>query len=151
MPLASLIRPELILSNVESSDRASLLRKLANHIASAGLVDSGEVLFEKLIEREDLESTAFGGGVAIPHCKIDGLDEVLVAIAVVPQGIDFAAGDGMPVQLFFCIVSPSNSPVAHLQSLAAISRWIQSEQRVAALLQLDDPQAIHDFLSTSES
>lgn len=150
MPLASLIRPELILSNVECSDRASLLRKLANHVASANLVDSGEILFDKLIEREDLESTAFGGGVAIPHCKVDGLDAVLVAVAVVPEGIDFAAGDGKPVKLFFCIVSPSDSPVAHLQSLAAISRWIQSEQRVAALLELDDPQAIYDYLITSE-
>lgn len=151
MPLASLIRPELILPNLECSDRASLLRKLANHVASAGLVESSEILFEKLIEREDLESTAFGGGVAIPHCKIDGLAEVLVAIAVVPRGIEFAAADGKPVKLFFCIVSPTDSPVAHLQSLAAISRWVQSAERVDALLQLDDPPAIYDYLSSSES
>lgn len=151
MSLASLTRPELIFPALECSDRTTLLKTLADRLASAGVVASSSDLYANLLEREEIESTAFGNGVAIPHCKMDGLSEVHVAVAVVPEGVDFAAADGEPVCLFFCIVSPMNSPVAHLQSLAQISKWIQSTDRVQGLLVLDEATDIFSYLSTTES
>lgn len=149
MQLGSLTRPELIFPALDAPDRDTLLRSVADRLESSDWVSSGDVLYQKLLEREELESTALGGGVAIPHCKLEGLDDVLVAVAVLRQAIDFAAADGSDVRVFFFIVSPASSPVAHLQCLAAISKWVKSAERVQGLLELDDAAAMQRFLSQS--
>ena len=148
MQLAALTRPGLIFPDLDAPDRATLLRALANRLFEQGAVADSSTLFAKLWEREELGSTAIGGGVAIPHCKVDRLDEVVMAVAVASRGIDFGALDGETVRLFFCIVSPSKRPAAHLQCLAAISRWVKADPRnVERLMALDDPQAIYTLLA----
>jgi len=142
--LASLTRPELIFPDLLAQDRASVLRELAGRIARAGVVRDGDDLFQKLWEREQLGSTGIGSGVAIPHCKLPGLSHGVVAIGMVPGGVDFGAADGQPVKLLFVVLSPSASPGEHLQVLATISRWIKGH--ADRLLELRDPAAVVDLL-----
>lgn len=146
MELASLTSPTLIFPRLDGADRTSVLRILARQVAEMGHVRDAQELFDRLVEREEVASTGVGGGVAIPHCKMNGLDHVVLAIGLVEKGIDFGAVDGQPVRLFFLVVSPSQTPAAHLQCLAAISKWVRSEGHVASLLELDDPQSIYDRL-----
>jgi mannitol/fructose-specific phosphotransferase system IIA component (Ntr-type) len=88
--------------------------------------------------------------VAIPHCKLKGLARGVVAVGLVPAGVDFGAVDGQPVKVFFLVVSPAESPAEHLQILAAISRWIRADQHAdqhaGRLLALHDPAAVYDLL-----
>jgi len=144
--LGSLTRPDLIFTDLPAADRSQLLRALAERIARRGLTGNAEELFQRLWEREQLGSTGIGGGVAIPHCKLDGLAHAVVAVAVVAAGVDFGAVDGRPVCLFFLVISPSESPAEHLRVLAAVSRWIKSDRHTEAVLALRDPQAVYDFL-----
>jgi PTS system nitrogen regulatory IIA component len=146
MRLGSLTGPELIFLGLSAGDRTAVLRTLAEKVAAAGLVgDAGELL-RKLVEREQLGSTGIGGGVAIPHCKLQGLKRGVVAVAMLEQGVDFGAADGQPVRLFFLVVSPSESPAEHLQILAAISRWLKTGNHVEKILALRDRDAIYDLL-----
>jgi nitrogen PTS system EIIA component len=144
--LGALIRPDLIFLDLPAADRAQLLRALAGRIAGRGLVRDADALFEKLWEREQLGSTAIGGGIAIPHCKVDGLKSGVVSLGRALQGVDFGAVDGQPVRLFFLVISPSQSPAEHLQILAAISRWIKGGGRVQALLEQPDTDTVYDYL-----
>ncbi len=146
MELASLTAPELIFPQLDCSDGPHLLRLLSQRIAEQGYVGDADLLYDRLLEREQLGSTGVGSGVAIPHCKMNGLDRVVVAIGLVEKGFDFGAVDQQPVHLFFVVVSPSDSPAAHLQCLAAISKWVKVESHVRGLLGLRDPQAIHQRL-----
>ena len=146
MGLGALTRPELIFPDLPATDREGLLRALAGRVAAEGLVKSGEELFQKLWEREQLGSTGIGQGVAIPHCKLKGLARGVVAIGLVPAGVEFGAADGQPVKVFFLVVSPAESPAEHLQILAAISRWIRVDHHAARLLALHDPAAVYDLL-----
>lgn len=146
MELMSLTSPDLIFPRLDGADRTSVLRILAHNIAAKGYVRDPQELLDRLVEREDVASTGVGGGVAIPHCKMSGLDRVVLAIGLLEKGIDFGAVDGQPVRLFFLVVSPNHTPAAHLQCLAAISKWVRSEGHVGSLLALDDPQAIYDRL-----
>ncbi|MFP5288135.1 MAG: PTS sugar transporter subunit IIA [Thermoanaerobaculia bacterium] len=146
MRLGGLIRPELIFPELPAADRSQVLRVFSERIAHEGTIrDAGE-LYQKLWEREQLGSTGIGSGIAIPHCKIKGLTRGVVAIGLVPEGVDFAAVDGRPVQVFFLVISPSESPAEHLQILAAISRWVKTDRNAEKVLALRDPQAIYDFL-----
>lgn len=147
MELGKHIRPELIFPALDADSQKSLLHAVAKRMASMHPDLSEDDLYAKLLEREELESTAFGDGVAIPHCKIDGLKDILVAVAIVEEGIDFGAADKEPVRVFFCIVSSVQSPAAHLQCLATISRWVRSRTRVQGLLELESASEIYAYLN----
>jgi PTS system nitrogen regulatory IIA component len=144
--LEALTDAHLIFPGLTASDADGVLRELAERMARTRVVRDAGTLFERLREREQLGSTAIGHGIAIPHCKLDGLERVAVAVGLAPGGVDFHAADGQPVRLFFVVVSPSRSPAEHLQSLAAISRWIKGEGRVERLLALREPAEILELL-----
>lgn len=146
MQLEALTRPELILPQLAAADAPGVLRELAEQIAGAGLVPDADELYQKLVERERLGSTAVGGGVAIPHCKLRGLGQAVVAIGRVEPGIDFGAADGGPVRAFFVVVSPSEAPAEHLRVLSTVSRWIKGRQNVEQLLALDDRDRLWELL-----
>lgn len=146
MRLGSLIRPDLIFPDLPAADRAEVLRAFARRLAERGLVQDADALFDRLWEREQLGSTAIGGGIAIPHCKVDRLKSGIVSVGRVPAGVDFGATDGQPVRLFFLVISPSQAPAEHLQILAAISRWIKGGGRVEALLAQPDANALFEYL-----
>lgn len=144
--LETLTDPHLIFPGLTAGDAQGVLRELATRLAQAGVVADPEALFQRLWEREQLGSTAIGRGIAIPHCKLDGLAHVVLAVGLAPNGVDFGATDVQPVRLFFVVVSPSRSPAEHLQSLAAISRWVKTDGRVERLLGLQKPDEILDLL-----
>ena len=146
MLLGELTRPDLIFPDLPATDRQEALRALAGRVAERGLVASAEGLFQKLWEREQLGTTGIGSGIAIPHCKLSGLARGIVAVGLAPQGVDFGAADGKPVQVLFLVVSPSGSPAEHLQILAALSRWVRAGQHAEKILALRDPAAVYDLL-----
>jgi mannitol/fructose-specific phosphotransferase system IIA component (Ntr-type) len=130
-----------------ATDREGVLLALAQRIAALGLVQDAGALFEKLWERESLGTTGIGAGVAIPHCKIEGLPRGVVAVGISQPGVDFAAVDSRPVHVLFLVVSPAESPAEHLQVLAAISRWIKGDRHAETLRALGSAEEIHRFLS----
>jgi nitrogen PTS system EIIA component len=149
--LGALTRPELIFSDLPAADRPEVLRTFAERIAAQGLVESGAELFQRLWEREQLGSTGIGSGIAIPHCKLPGLAHGIVAVGMVPEGVDFGAPDGQPVKVLFLVVSPSGSPAEHLQILAAISRWVRTDRHAERVLALRDPAQVYDLLRDEAS
>ena len=146
MRLGSLTRPDLIFPDLPAADRPEALRALAARLAGLGLVESGEDLFQRLWEREQLGSTGIGAGIAIPHCKLPGLVHGIVAVGLVPGGVDFGAADGRPVKVLFLVVSPDGAPAEHLQILAAISRWVRAGRHAERILALREPGEVYDLL-----
>ena len=115
-------------------------------MVEAGVIEDSDLMYQRLVEREELGSTAIGHGVAIPHCKMEKLDRVVMAIGMSPRGVEFESEDDKPVRLFFLIVSPADAPAAHLQSLAAISKWVKADRHVERLLELEEPDDIWALL-----
>ncbi|MCP4006858.1 MAG: PTS sugar transporter subunit IIA [bacterium] len=147
MNLDSLLDPKLVFSDLACLDRPTLLRALAERIVDTGRLGDVEELYERLWEREQLGSTGIGAGVAVPHCKMSSIDQVVVAVALLPEGVDFSAIDDQPVQLVFLVVSPEDQPAAHLHCLAAISKWIKAGRHVERMLETRDPSSIFSLLS----
>lgn len=151
MSLESLADPALIFPSLRCSDASDLLRLMARKIVECGHLGDPVELYDKLWEREKLGTTAIGCGVAIPHCKMANISKVLLAVGLLDSGIDFAAMDEQPVRVVFCIVSPDDSPAAHLQCLAAISRWVKDNRHIDRLLELEEPEAIFRLLQGKET
>ena len=83
------------------------------------------MIADAIAERERLGSTGFGGGVAIPHGKLDELDRVYALVARLAAPIDYKAIDGAPVDLVFLLLSPPDAGAEHLKALAAVSRLVR--------------------------
>jgi len=148
MALASLLSPQLVFGDLTGSDPPTVLRSLADRLAAAvPSLDSAERLYKKLWEREQLGSTGIGAGVAIPHCKMEGIDEPVLAVGRLEEPIDYGAVDGEPVAVFFVVVSPEASPARHLQVLATISRWAKADDHVAKIRRAPGVQAILELLA----
>jgi PTS system nitrogen regulatory IIA component len=95
-------------------------------------------LLTVLREREALQSTGIGEGVAIPHGKVKGLDRLVATFARSTGGVDFESIDGQPTQLFFLLVVPEQSGGQHLKALARISRFFRDASFRARLLGATD-------------
>lgn len=143
-------RPELIFPQIPGSDAPTLLRAFADRLAGEIPGTRADALYRRLLEREQLGSTGIGSGVAIPHCKLEGLARPVLAVGVTRQGIDFGAVDGEPVRLFFVLVSPQEAPAEHLQVLAGISKWVKADRHVDRILKSSDPETVYDLLRNSD-
>ncbi len=147
MQLKALTRPELVFADLACHDRPTLFKILAERLVRAGQFSDSEELYDRLWEREQLGSTGIGAGVAVPHCKMSGSAEVVVAVALLREAVEFGAVDGRPVRLVFLVVSPEDQPAAHLHCLAAISKWIKAENHVERILEAPDSSSIYGLLS----
>ena len=83
---------------------------------------SQNAIVNALKEREALGSTGFGGGIAIPHCRMDSVKEYVVGLLTVPEGVEFDALDGQPVRLFVFVVAPATQSDVHIKMLSSISQ-----------------------------
>lgn len=146
MHLRALTDPRLVFSGLSCFDRPSLLRAMAERLVGAGHFSDTEELYGKLWEREQLGSTGIGAGVAVPHCKMAGIAEVVVAVALLREGVEFDAVDGKAVRLVFLVVSPEDQPAAHLHCLAAISKWIKADHHVERVLEAENASSIYGLL-----
>lgn len=132
--LSEAARLDLVFPELSARDRAEVLAELARGIADAFPGIDAKSLARGFVEREALGSTALGNGLAVPHCKIAGLDRAHVAVGVCRSGIEFGAADGVPVHTFFAVISPAEAPAAHLRLLAAISRWSRTPGNLERLV-----------------
>ncbi len=149
MKLTDVLRPECIRTGVVFSDKAIALCEIAALAKRSPLCKhiSEEDILEALQERETLGSTAFGGGVAIPHCRIKSITDFVVGILSVPEGVDFEATDSQKVRLIVFILAPAERPNAHIRLLSSVSRTLQNPKQVQKLIKAKDPGALgRDFI-----
>lgn len=102
---------------------------------------------ECLAQRETLGSTGFGGAVAIPHAKIDGLKECVGLFVRLETPMAFDAHDAQPVDLVFCLLSPVQGGAEHLKALAEISRFLRDDDAVGKLRGANSADALYVLLT----
>ena len=108
-------------------------------------------MLEVLTEREKLNTTGIGEGVAIPHGKLAGLPRLYASFGVSRPGVDFSSIDGRPTQLFFALIAPENSAGIHLKALARISRLFRSPQFRESILQAPDAGRIYALIAEEDA
>ena len=104
-----------------------------------------------LSERERLGTTGFGGGVAIPHGKLEGLDAIVGHFVRLAEPLEFDAVDRLPVDLVFALLSPPDAGAEHLKTLAAVSRTLRDEAMRAKLRGARSPDAVYALLAERDS
>jgi len=135
-----LIRDAVILDLAVQGKR-DVLVQMSNALAKAEPRIEAARLIEVLEQREALQSTGIGEGVAIPHGKLGGLDRLVASFARCPAGVDFDSIDRRPTHHFFLLVVPEHSGGQYLKALARISRFFRDaafRQHLAAARSPED-------------
>lgn len=118
--LKDILKIENVIPNMVSRTRDEVISELVEAIADEVPLKKEE-LVKILIEREDQSPTAMGGGVAIPHGRIESLDRFILAVGRCTMGVQFGAKDSM-TKIFFLLLAPVADTVNHLKFLARIAR-----------------------------
>lgn len=124
--IKDLLQEDLVIDEITAVDKDGVLKEFGRLLKTSGRVQDEEDVVRVLTEREALGSTGIGDGVAIPHGKMEGLRQMIVAFGRSRKGVEFQALDGMPVFLFFLLLTPLDRPGEHLKALARISRILKN-------------------------
>lgn len=140
MRLLDSLKKEFILPDMEFSEKHQVLEALVEPLTKVSGT-TREELMRVLLERERLGSTGIGGGIAIPHGKLNAIDNLLLTFGRSRKGIDFDAMDGRPTHIFFMLITPEGFTGLHLKILARISRLLKDgsfKERLMAAATRDD-------------
>ncbi|MCK5147965.1 PTS sugar transporter subunit IIA [bacterium] len=139
MSIIDLIQKAECTTQLRSRNKEECLQELAELVSRNLESISPERILRALKEREEMGSTGFEHGIAIPHAKIEGLKGFSLAMARAPRGVKFESHDGKKSSLFFVIIGPAEASSEHLKILAQISRVTRHENVRTALMNTNNP------------
>jgi len=149
--IQNLLLQDMILLELESEDRSGILKEMVSYLKKKEKISKEKDLFDRLLQREKLGSTAIGDGVAIPHCKMKGTINPIVMLAVSKKGVNFQSLDGNPSHLFFLVVSSPDNPSLNLQILASIAHLVRkSSSLLKRILDARNILSILDIIREEE-
>jgi PTS system nitrogen regulatory IIA component len=146
MPLTDLIAPDAVIPALQASGKKQALQELSAKAAEL-TGQSEHTIYEILLQREKLGSTAVGNGIAIPHGKLAKLDHLFGLFARLDQPIDFEALDGQSVDLIFLLLAPESAGADHLKALARIARLLRGSAVADRLRGSRDAKSLYAVLS----
>lgn len=148
MDLHDFLLPQAVAADLRATSKKQLLQQLSHRAAALTGLEERRIL-ETILERERLGSTGFGGGVAIPHGKIEGLNKVFGLFARLNGAIDYDALDHQPVDLVFLLLAPQGAGADHLKALARVSRIFRDRTIIEKLRGSTSADAIYAMLANS--
>jgi PTS system nitrogen regulatory IIA component len=146
MEFSNLLKPEAIRIFSSVSSKKRLLHDIAGIVEACYQTDYSQTV-EALMERESLGPTGVGGGIALPHARLEQLDKVVGAFVLLENPVEFDAIDKQPVDIVFGLFAPKSAGVEHLKALALVSRTLREQSIVAKLRSNPKPSTLYTILT----
>lgn len=146
MQLSDIVRPEAVRVVSSATSKKRLFQELGE-VANAAYGLKADTAIECLTERENLGPTGVGHGVALPHARLDELEQLCGVFVLLEKPVDFSAPDREPVDIIFSLFAPADAGVEHLKALALISRTLKDSAVRSKLRANNDPSALYAILT----
>lgn len=146
MDFQKLLKPEAVKVLTAASSKKRLMQGIGDLVHSAHGLDA-DLVVEALNAREALGPTGVGHGVALPHARLEGLEEVTGAFVLLDKPIDFASVDRQPVDIAFALFAPEDAGVEHLKALALVSRTLRNNSICTKLRANPDASTLFTILT----
>lgn len=147
MNLKKILTKDSILPELKAGTKQGVIEEMIAFMAAAGKFADCAAVVQAVLAREAKMSTGMQNGIAIPHGKTDAVDQLVAAAAIHRTGVDFAAMDGKPSQIFIITLSPENRAGPHIQFLAEISKVLSRPQLREKLLNAATADEIVNLLT----
>ena len=150
MKILDYLREDWIIPDLKATDKSSVLRELSRALVEPCEVGSVEDLVRVLQEREKLESTGIGEGIAIPHGRLKELKSFFISFGRSAHGIDFDSSDGKSCHLFFLVMAPENSAVNNLKLLGRIVTLLKDASFKKRLLDASSRRELYEYITEED-
>ena len=124
MNISQFLKEEVFKLHLESKDKKGVIEELVTLLLATKKIKNKRALLEAIIKREELESTGFGEGVAIPHARSNAVKDIALAFGLSKEGIEFGSGDRRPAHFIFLIVAPEAKDIEYIKLLASVARLL---------------------------
>jgi mannitol/fructose-specific phosphotransferase system IIA component (Ntr-type) len=151
MILTQILKIECVKVPLEGKDKVSVITELVNLLDKQGFLSDKAMVLDSVLAREKTRSTGIGAGVAIPHGKCKGVNELVMAIGIAATPIDFDSADGGGVSIVTLLVSPADKTGPHIQMLARISRIMLDEPLKKKIEQAKNATELYEMIREKES
>lgn len=145
MKISQLLDKKAVIANLFASDKKGVIDELSAAVSTTTTASAKDIAMV-LMEREQLGSTGIGGGIAIPHGKLDAVKTIRIGFGLSKKGVEYDSLDNRPVHLFFLLLTPENSAGGHLKVLAQISKLLKMDQFKKRLLAAESVDGIYDII-----
>ncbi|MGB1387977.1 MAG: PTS sugar transporter subunit IIA [Paracoccaceae bacterium] len=149
MELSAILKPGAVRVMSAASSKKRLFQEIGDLAQSVFGLDA-PIVVDALMERESLGPTGVGHGVALPHARLDGLDDVVGGVVLLETPIDFGAVDRQPIDIAFALFAPKDAGVNHLKALARVSRTLRDPSICAKLRANPDAATIYTILTETQ-
>jgi len=146
MALEDLLKQEAIMPALKVNSKKQLLQELSARAETVTGLPEREI-FEVILQRERLGSTGVGNGIAIPHGKLAGLEQIHGVFARLPQPVNFDSLDDQPVDLAFLLLAPEGAGADHLKALSKVARLLRDTELTTRLRASENASAIFSILT----
>ncbi len=151
MKLSELIPENLISADLSAETKFQLIEELLDLLHKGGKIQNRDLALKDILAREGYLSTGLENGLAIPHAKTDGVDELVMAFGLKKDGVEFKSLDNRPAHLIFLVLSPRDTSGPHIRALAAITKNLKDVEIRKALLTARSSGDIKKILDKFES
>ena len=151
MTITDILARERVLPELQGSTKAEVLAELAEMLEGDVPGIGVAAIVDVLRERERLNSTAIGDGIAIPHGRVSNIENVVAGFARSSSGVDFDSVDRKPTHLFFVLLAPDDAAALHLKALARISRLLKDRDFRDRLVSLDTRDALYEAILAEDA
>ncbi|MFA6187133.1 MAG: PTS sugar transporter subunit IIA [Phycisphaerae bacterium] len=151
MILTQILKPACIKVPLQGKNKEAVITELVDILNAEGAIQDRDGVLQAVLAREMIRSTGIGSGIAIPHGKCTGVRELVMAIGISPQGVDFQSIDEKPVYIVVMLASPIDKTGPHIQALARISRLMLDEDFKNKIQFSTSAQQLYELISSKES
>ncbi len=145
MKISQFLHRDSIIADLKAKDKKGVIDELALTISKATKT-SAKTIAEILLEREQLGSTGIGGGIAIPHGKLNLTESIIIGFGLSKKGIEYESLDSRPVHIFFVLLTSETSTGGHLKVLAQISKLLKTDSFKKGLLSAQSVDDIYEII-----
>lgn len=147
MQIKDFISEEGMVFSPSVTSKKAALEVLSDTLAYRDTNLSKSKVFDALLAREKLGSTGLGEGIAIPHCRMPGIENINVTMLKLEEGVEYEASDDKPVFFLFCLVVPEDSNDDHLELLASLAELLDDEQLRNSIQKSSNARELYQILT----
>lgn len=147
MNLKKALTLETVWVDLRATEKKALIEEMVDRLVAAGKISDREAALEAVFDREQKMSTGMQNGIAIPHGKSHSVQELVAAVGVQRDGVDFDSLDAQPARIFVMTLSPVDRTGPHIQFLAEISRMLSQPEEREKILAAQTNSAVYETLT----
>jgi len=151
MLLTQILQQNCLKVPLESKDKQSAILELIDLLEDNAAFQDKEAVVKAVLTREKIRSTGIGSAIAIPHGKCNAVKELVMAVGIAKDPVEFESVDGQPVKIILLLVSPDNQTGPHIQALAKISKLMLDDKFKQSLEKAESTEQAYELLRIRET